>query len=150
MEINYSYIIGIVVALGLAIWLFLIELRLKKFFNGKKANDLEGVLHNLTDELKKLNVSKEETAKYLETVEKRLKQSIQHVGAVRFNPFGDAGSNQSFAIAFLNEKGDGVIVSSFYSRENVRVYAKPVKNWQSEYALTEEEKQAIDEARRAE
>ena len=150
MPINYSYIVGIVVALGLAVWLFLIELRLRKFFNGKKAGDLESVLHNLTDELKKLNVSKDETAKYLETVEKRLKQSIQHVGVVRFNPFGDAGSNQSFAIAFLNEKGDGVIISSFYSRENVRVYSKPVKNWESEYALTEEEKQAIDEARRAE
>ena len=147
MDINYSYVIGIIVALGLAIWLFLIELRLKKFFNGKKANDLESVLHNLTDELKKLNVSKDDTAKYLETVERRLKQSIQHVGVVRFNPFGDAGSNQSFAIAFLNEKGDGVIISCFYSRENVRVYAKPVKNWESEYSLTDEEKQAISEAK---
>ena len=147
MDINYSYVIGVIVALGLAIWLFLIELRLKKFFNGKKANDLESVLHNLTDELKKLNVSKDDTAKYLETVERRLKQSIQHVGVVRFNPFGDAGSNQSFAIAFLNEKGDGVIISCFYSRENVRVYAKPVKNWESEYSLTDEEKQAISEAK---
>ena len=149
MDINYSYVIGIIVALGLAVWLFLIELRLKKFFNGKKANDLEGVLHNLTDELKKLNVSKDDTAKYLETVERRLKQSIQHVGVVRFNPFGDAGSNQSFAIAFLNEKGDGVIISCFYSRENVRVYSKPVKNWESEYSLTDEEKQAISEAKNA-
>lgn len=147
MVINYYYIIGIAVALVLAVWIFLIELRLKKFFNGKKASDLEGVLHNLTDELKKLNISKEETAKYLETVERRLKQSIQHVGVVRFNPFGDAGSNQSFAIALLNEKGDGVIISSFYSRENVRVYSKPVKNWESEYTLTEEEKKAIDDAK---
>ena len=146
MPINYSYVIGIVIALLLAIWIFLIELRLKKFFNGKKASDLEGVLHNLTDELKKLNVSKEETAKYLETVEKRLKQSVQHIGAVRFNPFGNSGSNQSFAIAFLNEYGDGVVVSSFYSRESVRIYAKPVKNRQSEYSLTEEEKEAIDKS----
>jgi hypothetical protein len=143
MNIDYFYILEIVVVLVLAVWIFLIELRLKKFFKGKNAGDLESVLHNLTDELKKLNVSKEETTKYLETVERRLKQSIQHVGIVRFNPFGDAGSNQSFAIAFLDERGDGVVISSLYSRESVRIYAKPVKNRQSEYNLTEEEKEAI-------
>ncbi|MBU2109639.1 DUF4446 family protein [Patescibacteria group bacterium] len=144
MDANYAYIIGIAVAVILALWIFLIELRLKKFFRGAKAKGLENILISLGEDLKKLNISQKETEKYLETVEKRLKKSVQNVSAVRFNPFGDAGSNQSFSIAFLNELGDGVVISSLYSREKVSVYAKPIKNYQSEYILSNEEKQAIE------
>jgi hypothetical protein len=143
MSGNYFYIIGIAAAVLLAVWIFTIEWRLKKFFRGKKAKDLEGVLVSLSEELKKLNVSREEIEKYLETVERRLRKSIQNINTIRFNPFEDAGSNQSFAIAFLNERGDGVVVSSLYSRERVNVYAKPIKNYQSEYTLSNEEKNAI-------
>lgn len=143
MSGNYFYIIGIAAVLLLAVWIFTIEWRLKKFFRGKKAKDLEGVLVSLNEELKKLNVSREEIEKYLETVERRLRKSIQNINTIRFNPFEDAGSNQSFAIAFLNEHGDGVVVSSLYSRERVNVYAKPIKNYQSEYTLSNEEKNAV-------
>lgn len=141
---NYIYIIGAGLILVLLVWIILIELRLKKFFKGKKAKDLEGVLLSLSDELKKLNISKNEIEKYLETVEKRLRKSVQNVNTVRFNPFEDAGSNQSFSIAFLNEEGDGAVISSLYSREDVRVYAKPIKNYDSEYTLSNEEKEAIE------
>jgi len=100
----------------------------------------------LGDELKKINVSKEEIEKYLGTVERRLKKSIQGAGIIRFNPFEDAGSNQSFSIAFLDELRNGVVISSLYSREKVNVYAKPIKEGKSEYPLSEEEKGAIKNA----
>ena len=146
MNPNYFYIIIGVVVLALISWIFLIELRLKKFFRGKGAKELEGVLLSLSDDLKKLNVSKEEIEKYLETVEKRLKKSVQGIGIIRFNPFEDAGSNQSFSVAFLNEEGDGVVISSLYSREKVSVYAKPIKKGESEYSLSDEEKEAVKTA----
>ena len=38
-------------------------------------------------------MSREEIEKYLETVEKRLRRAVQHVGIVRFNPFEDAGGD---------------------------------------------------------
>ena len=68
---------------------------------------------------------------------------------VRFNPFKGtgAGGNQSFATALLNENGDGVVLSSLYSRERVSVYAKPVQKFSSEYELSGEEKQAIKSAK---
>jgi len=147
MNVNYVYIIGVAIALLLAGWILWIETRLKKFFKGKKAQDLEKVLISLDNDFKKITVRQGETEKYLETVEQRLKNSVQNVNIVRFNPFDDAGSNQSFSIAFLNEHGDGVTISSLYSREDVRIYAKPIKNYQSEYTLTEEEKEVIKIAR---
>jgi hypothetical protein len=147
MSGNYFYIIGTAAVLLLAVWVGTMEWRLKKFFRGKKAKDLEEILISLGNDLKKLNASKEEIEKHLEAVERRLRKSVQNINTIRFNPFEDAGSNQSFAIAFLNEYGDGVVISSLYSREGVRVYAKPIKNYQSEYTLSNEEKEAIRTAK---
>lgn len=149
MEMNsifYFYIIAAAGLFFLAIWILSIESRLKKIFRGKKAENLEGLIGGISAELEKINISQKDTEKYLGNVEKRLKNSVQRVGVLRFNPFGDSGSNQSFAIAFLDEKGNGVVVSSLYSREKVNTYAKPIKNYESEYSLSEEEKQAIKTA----
>ncbi len=66
---------------------------------------------------------------------------------IRFNPFPDQGSNQSFAVGMLDEDGDGVVFSSLYSRERMSIFAKPIKNGKSEYELTAEEKNVLDKAR---
>lgn len=142
-DVNYVYVAGAVAIMLLASWIFLLELRLKKLFKGKKAKDLEEVMTALGKELQRLDASREETEKYLAAREKRLKRSVQNVGVVRFNPFGDAGSNQSFAIALLDERGNGVVLSGLYSRDKVNVFAKPIEKHASQYALTKEEKEAI-------
>jgi len=148
MNVNpdYFYIASAAVFIILIAWVIFMELRLKKFFRGKKARDLEEVIALLHNDLENLHSSQKEIERYLETVERRLKNSVQNINTVRFNPFNDAGSNQSFAIAFLDEEGNGVVISSLYSREKVNVYAKPIKNYQSEYALSEEEKEAVKNA----
>jgi hypothetical protein len=69
--------------------------------------------------------------------------SFQHLGVVRFNPFHDTGSDQSFALALVDGHGNGVVLSSLHARDVTRVYAKPLQKWESTYQLTEEEKQAI-------
>ncbi len=72
-----------------------------------------------------------------------IRQTIQRVGLVRFNPFSDTGGDQSFSIALLDGDGDGLVVSSLFSRSDTRVFAKPIQGGQSKYHLTEEEQQAI-------
>ena len=47
----------------------------------------------------------------------------------------------------LNEEGDGVVLSSLYSRERMSVFAKPIKGGKSEYELTGEETNAIKKAK---
>ncbi len=143
---NYAFYFLIafgVAILLLAVWVLLLELRLRRVFQGKKADDLENIMAQITKNIKEINISREETKTYLRTVEERLRNSLQGVGVVRFNPFENSGSNQSFAIAFLNEYGDGTVISSLYSREKVSVYAKPIKKGQSEYSLSKEEEEAI-------
>ena len=76
-------------------------------------------------------------------LEERSRGSLQHIGMVRFNPFDDTGSDQSFAIALLDDRRDGVVLSSLHGRANTRLFAKPVENGESKHALSTEEAQAI-------
>lgn len=76
-------------------------------------------------------------------IEQRSRRSLQHIGLVRFNPFEDTGSDQSFAIALLDDERDGVVLSSLHGRANTRLFAKPVADGTSPHNLSDEETQAI-------
>jgi hypothetical protein len=78
-----------------------------------------------------------------EVIDGRTRRSLQHIGLVRFNPFDDTGSDQSFAIALLDDARDGVVISSLHGRANTRVFAKPVSGGGSGHTLSDEETQAI-------
>ena len=72
---------------------------------------------------------------------------MQRLGFLRFNPFRDAGGDQSFALALADQEGNGFVMSSLHSRDVTRVYGKPLVGWESIYPLTDEEKQAIEKAK---
>ena len=76
-------------------------------------------------------------------LEQRALSSIQHVALVRFNPFDDTGSDQSFAIALLDGRHDGLVISSLHGRAGTRIFAKPVENGSSSHNLSDEETRAI-------
>lgn len=73
-------------------------------------------------------------------------RSIQYVGLVRYNPFQEAGGDQSFALALLDRTGNGVIISSLHGRTATRFYAKTVKDGASALSLSDEEAQALKQA----
>lgn len=149
LEIIFFVLTGIAIffiILG-AIWIIITEKRLRKFFLGKKAKDLEDTFITLENDIGELKKSKENIEKDITAINAKLKKSIRGLEAIRFNPFPDQGSQQSFAIGMLNEEGDGLIISSLYSRERMSVFAKPIKNGKSEYELTVEEKQALEKAK---
>ncbi len=145
LEAIFFVFIGVAILIS-AIWMIRTEKRLKRFFSGKKAKDLEENIIILEDNISKLKSAKEKIEKDIEEINKKLKKSIRGLETIRFNPFKDQGSNQSFAVGMLNEDGDGVVFSSLYSRERMSVFAKPVKNGKSEYELTAEEKEVLKKA----
>ena len=137
----------VLVIIIMIVWIAALELRLKKVFRGKKLKDMEEVLRDMGKDLDSIQKFRNELSVYLESVEKRLTKSIRKVHTLRFNPFENSGSNQSFATTFLDDEGDGVVISTLYSREKVGVYAKPIRKYTSEYPLSEEENHVIKSAR---
>ena len=84
----------------------------------------------------------------LDMLSARIGKHGHGVKIMRFNPFKDVGGNQSFAVAVINEDGDGVVLSSLYSRERMSVFAKPIIKGQSDIELSTEEKTVIEEAQK--
>ena len=116
-----------------------------KFLQKKKTSpkDLKEVL----SVLKVLEERFEKTDKELKKLQKESKIFLQKVGIIRYNPFSEVGGDQSFSIALLDKNNDGLVITSLYSREKNRVYAKPVKNGKSEYVLSSAEKKALNKAK---
>ncbi len=74
-------------------------------------------------------------------------RSLHKIGLVRFNPFKDVGGNQSFSLALLNGKNDGLTISSLFTREGAHIYFKSITAGESQkYPLTKEERKAIQKA----
>lgn len=146
---NISILIYILsgVVIMLLLWVSLTEYRFKKFFAGTKARNLEDVITKLGEQMKKFNENQEEINKHLIVIDKRLDKSIRSVKTARFNPFLDAGSNQSFAISFLNDEGNGVVMSSLYARDRMSIFAKPIVKGKSEFELSTEEKDVLEKSK---
>jgi len=141
MPILLYILVGIIIVL--LVWIGLLEHRLKKFFAGTKAKNLEEVMLTLGKQVGELNSVQNDINKHLVTVDKRLDKSIRKIETIRFNPFLDAGSNQSFAISLLNDEGNGVVLSSLYARDRMSFFAKPIINGKSEFELSIEEKEVL-------
>jgi hypothetical protein len=81
------------------------------------------------------------------TIERTLHAEMPRIGFVRYNAFDDVGSDLSYALALLTRDGNGVVLSSIYSREETRTYGKAVENFQTAQDASSEEKTAIAKAR---
>jgi hypothetical protein len=113
-----------------------------------RSGSLEETLAVLGRDMQEMRTFRSELEKYLKLSETRLRGAVAGIGIVRFNPFSSEGQggNQSFAAAFLDEGGHGVVLSTLYARDRVGVYAKPLEAGQSSYELSAEEKLAIEKA----
>jgi hypothetical protein len=115
----------------------------KVLFAGKSASTLEEVIMGQIEKTQGLEQSIIALKDMDQRIISNLAYAIQKFGMVRFNPFGEVGGNQSFAIALLDNYKSGVIILSLYSRDGVRIYAKPVTAGKSEYQLSKEEAEAL-------
>lgn len=112
------------------------------FFSKKPAAEPQNIDEILLS-FKELRQECESLKQEVEKLRQENLQKLGKVGIIRFNPFDGLGGNQSFSLAVLDGNGSGAVITSMFSRDANRVYGKPVENGQSEFKLTDEEKQAI-------
>jgi len=124
-----------------------LEIKLKRLTRGKNIS-LEDAIYSIEKDLKEHGVFRKDLQKYLDGVEIRLKRSIQGVHALNYKAFDgmDSGGEQSFAVALLNEKGDGTIISTLHARDRVNVFSKPISNFSPKVKLSDEELLALTKA----
>lgn len=115
------------------------------FFTGRNGKNLESTILAQLKNVKALDGEVQELYDICRRIHAIAQSGLSKVGYLRFNPFKDVGGNQSFAIALLDGKKNGIVISSLHTKEGVRVYSKPVVEGSGvpEYPLTEEESKAI-------
>ena len=99
-------------------------------------------------------------AAYLETVGQRLREADRRLAdldhrqqralsrraLVRFDNDTEVSGKLSFALALLDEKGHGFVLTSLYNLQGNRLFLRPVRGGQVERELLPEEAQALQKA----
>ncbi len=98
---------------------------------------------------REIEASRAATESRLAALERVAQSEVPRIGFVRYNAFTDVGSDLSYALALLNRTGDGVVLSSIWSREETRTYGKAVQNFASAQDASAEELAAIAKAKAA-
>jgi hypothetical protein len=103
---------------------------------------LEAYSRRLAGSERRIEVLEGQTA----GLDTRLRRALQRVRLLRYSAYQEAGGDQSYSLALLDDGRDGVVLSGLFGRAGMRVYAKPVTGGRSTHALTTEEESVIADA----
>lgn len=149
----YLWAALVALVLVLALWVITLQVRVNRMiahytrlFSGTRFGTFEDAMDRYVGRLEETVQRVTALDELSVSVQQQLLGTIQNVGIVRFNPFSDTGSDQSFAVALLDGHGTGIIFSSLFSRTSTRMFAKAIVEGKSLYPLTDEERQAIGQA----
>ena len=142
-------IAAIVVALAaivLAVTVAVAQRRTRKAYEVFSLGRREDVLTLLQRHIDEVGLVREE----VERVDRRaddlrelLRAGISRTATTRYDAFDDMGGQMSFSAALLDERGNGIVLTSINGRTEARSYAKSVKEGDSLNHLSDEERTAI-------
>lgn len=139
--------------LGLFVWTMMLSLRISRvqsrwaeLLKGSSGENLERLLYDQLRGRLELIDRVEQAEAHLANLDARMGTAKRRMGIVKFDAFDDVGGRQSFCLALMDERGDGVIVTSLVGRTDCRVYCKSLSGGEAERQLSTEEQQALQAA----
>lgn len=157
LGIDSDYIIIALVAITLILFiLYIINIvqmaNLKKryriFMSGKNAKNLEKTLIERLDQVDALLAANAENEKNIKQLFENMKFTFQKVGLVKYDAFNEMGGKLSFSLALLSETNNGFVMNAVHSREGCYTYVKEIIDGNSVIMLSEEEKEALEMAKK--
>lgn len=141
--------IPLAVALSIVlIYVFYLDHKIVVLTRGKNGASLEDVIQACIESVKEVEKRNEFISKHALVLEEKVSHALRNAQTIRYKAFDQNGSNQSFSIALVNEKGNGVVISSLHSHDRTSTFAKPIENYESLHELTEEEAHVLSEAKK--
>ena len=154
IDIGYVLIgaIGVIFILFILIIVMMVKhsklkKKYNKFMDGQDGKSLEKLIQTRFNEIDNIKEHMFETDNRLETIDKFILKTYKKMSVVKYDAFREMGGNMSFVLALLTEKNDGFVLNTMHSsREGCYTYIKTISKGQCEAPLSEEEKEALDEA----
>lgn len=114
---------------------------------GISTRGLGEVLEEILKRERRLQDEAEQLKEAINVLSKESAFHVARIGLVRFNPFSDTGGTQSFSVALLDGKNNGLVMTSLYGRTGNRWYVKEVNEGKARgVELSKEENSAIHRA----
>ena len=120
----------------------------KIFMNGENGKNMEKAILEKFAAIDFLEENVDQIYKQIKAISDQLTTAYQKIGLVKYDAFKEIGGKLSFVLVLLTEDNNGFILNSMHStKEGCYTYAKEVVNGEAFVILSEEEQQALEEAK---
>jgi hypothetical protein len=143
-----SSITGLLIILNAVFWLKFRNLN--RFIRENPGGENEKISQlNAQEHLKRLDKDVQELYEINSRLNKIGHRSVCKAGVVKFNAFSEKSGNQSFALALLDFRDNGIILSNLQTSQGSRLFIKPIRQGETDNGaeLLKEEKKALERAK---
>lgn len=118
------------------------------FMDGENGKNLEKAILDKFAAIDTLEENVEDIYRQIKGINSQLITAYQKIGLVKYDAFKEIGGKLSFVLVLLTAENNGFILNSMHStKEGCYTYAKEVVNGEAFVILSEEEQQALEEAK---
>ena len=118
------------------------------FMRGKDAESLEDSFQKVYTDVEMLKQEDKANKDVIKAINIALNRSYQKTSIVHYDAFKGMGGQFSFAVAMLDRNDNGILLNCIHSRESCYLYMKEVKEGKCDVALSKEESQSLEKARK--
>lgn len=123
--------------------------RYKQFMSGEDGKSMETAILEKFRSIDKLEIDVKNINEELDAINSQLVTAYQKIGIVKYDAFKEIGGKLSFVLVLLTAEDNGFILNSMHStKDGCYTYTKEVINGEVYVILSEEEQQALEEAKR--
>ena len=122
--------------------------RYRSLTQGAAGKNLDEYLCKLAEEMAELKAKQAEHAERVQELERISRKTMRRIELYKFNAFKEMGGELSFALALLDEEGDGLVLSNICGREDARLYARAVEKGSAAQVHSAEERRVIEQSMR--
>ena len=123
--------------------------RYEAFMQGQEGKSLEEAFNKKFENMDTINKEIDTIQTRLNDIDENLMKTYQKIGIVKYDAFKEVGGTLSFVLALLTKENDGFLINYMHSnREGCFTYIKEVKKGEVFVTLSDEETQALEEAKK--
>lgn len=120
----------------------------KVFMDGESGKNLEKSILDKFASIDTLEANVDDIYGKIKAINGQLVTAYQKIGLVKYDAFKEIGGKLSFVLVLLTAENNGFILNSMHSsKEGCYTYSKEVVNGEAFVILSEEEQQALEEAK---
>ena len=118
----------------------------KIFMSGNSAKNLEDTIIKRLEQVDFLLDANAANEKNVKILSKKMNQTYQKMGLIKYDALNEMGGKLSFSLAMLDMRNNGFIINAMHTREGCYTYIKEIIDGNSVIVLSEEEQEALKRA----